>query len=299
MSLKYKSILYMRTLVINKSNVVVGSNNTEYEYAFPQGGIRLEQGEKVALSSITMFYSTPNITSLYNNNKFQYLWVDGFTYDVNIPDGFYEVSNINDFLHQTFINNKHYLVETATGNFVYFLTLVANNVTYKIDLTAFPINTTLYPGATYNLPAGATWVVPVGSAVNPQLNILGAYTFGSVIGFANPIANNLYPAVNNITTTTIVSSTITPQVSPLSTFTLKCSLVNNNYTIPNSIIYSFPPFGTFGSQFSVTPPEFSFIDVNAGSYANFRVSLTDQEDKPIVILDPDITILLVIKAKDE
>jgi hypothetical protein len=289
----------MRTLVINKSNVVVGSNNTEYEYAFPQGGIRLEQGEKVALSSITMFYSTPNITSLYNNNKFQYLWVDGFTYDVNIPDGFYEVSNINDFLHQTFINNKHYLVETATGNFVYFLTLVANNVTYKIDLTAFPINTTLYPPATYNLPAGATWVVPVGSAVNPQLNILGAYTFGSVIGFANPIANNLYPAVNNITTTTIVSSTITPQVSPLSTFTLKCSLVNNNYTIPNSIIYSFPPFGTFGSQFSVTPPEFSFIDVNAGSYANFRVSLTDQEDKPIVILDPDITILLVIKAKDE
>jgi hypothetical protein len=289
----------MRTLVINKSNVVVGSNNTEYEYAFPQGGIRLEQGEKVALSSITMFYSTPNITSLYNNNKFQYLWVDGFTYDVNIPDGFYEVSNLNDFLHQTFINNKHYLVETATGNFVYFLTLVANNVTYKIDLTAFPINTTLYPPATYNLPAGATWVVPVGSAVNPQLNILGAYTFGSVIGFANPIANNLYPAVNNITTTTIVSSTITPQVSPLSTFTLKCSLVNNNYTIPNSIIYSFPPFGTFGSQFSVTPPEFSFIDVNAGSYANFRVSLTDQEDKPIVILDPDITILLVIKAKDE
>jgi len=289
----------MRTLILNKSNVVQGSNNSEYQYNFPGGGIKLLQGEKIALSSITMFYSTPNITSLYNNNKFQYLWIDGFTYDVNIPDGFYEVSNINDFLHQTMINNKHYLIETATGNFVYFLTLVANNVTYKIDLTAFPINTTIYPGATYNLPVGASWTVPVGAAVNPQLNILGAYTFGAVIGFANPLANNLYPAVNNITTTTIVSSTITAQVSPLSTFTLKCSLVNNNYTIPNSIIYSFPPFGVFGSQFSVTPPEFSFIDVNAGNYADFRVSLTDQEDKPIVILDPDITILLVIKGLNE
>jgi len=290
----------MRTLVINKSNVVAGSNNTEYEYNFPQGGISLEQGEKVALSSITMFYSTPNITSLYNNNKFQYVWVDGLTYDVNIPDGFYEVSNLNDFLHQTMINNKHYLVETATGNFVYFMTIVANNVTYKIDLTTFPINTTLYPPATYNLPAGATWAVPaVTPALNPQLNILGAYTFGSVIGFSNPSANNLYPNANNTNATTITSSTITPQVSPLSTFTLKCSLVNNNYTIPNSIIYSFPPFGTFGSQFSVTPPEFSFIDVNAGSYANFRVSLTDQADQPITILDPDITILLVIKAKNE
>jgi len=290
----------MRTLVINKSNVVRGSNNTEYEYNFPQGGISLEQGEKIALSSITMFYSTPNITSLYNNNKFQYLWVDGFTYDVNIPDGFYEVSNINDFLHQTMINNKHYLVETATGNFVYFMTLVANNVTYKIDLTTFPMNTTLYPPATYNLPAGATWTIPTTTpALNPQLNILGAYTFGSVIGFANPSANNLYPSANNTNVTTITSSTITPQVSPLSTFTLKCSLVNNNYTIPNSIIYSFPPFGTFGSQFSVTPPEFSFIDVNAGSYANFRISLTDQNDQPITILDPDVTILLVIKAKNE
>jgi hypothetical protein len=289
----------MRTLILNKSNVVQGSNNSEYQYNFPGGGIKLLQGEKIALSSITMFYSTPNITSLYNNNKFQYLWIDGFTYDVNIPDGFYEVSNINDFLHQTMINNKHYLVETATGNFVYFLTLVANNVTYKIDLTAFPINTTLYPPATYNLPAAATWTVPVGAAVNPQLNILGAYTFGAVIGFANPAANNLYPAVNNIITTTIVSSTLTPQVSPLSTFTLKCSLVNNNYTIPNSIIYSFPPFNSFGSQFSVTPPEFSFIDVNPGNYADFRVSLTDQEDKPIVILDGDITILLVIKGINE
>jgi len=290
----------MRTLVINKSNVVAGTNNTEYEYNFPGGGITLEQGEKIALSSLTMFYSTPNITSQYNNNKFQYLWVDGFTYDVNIPDGFYEVSNLNDFLHQTMINNKHYLVETATGNFVYFMTIVANNVTYKIDLTTFPINTTLYPPATYNLPAGATWTIPTATpALNPQLNVLGAYTFGSVIGFANPSANNLYPSTNNTNATTITSSTITPQVSPLSTFTLKCSLVNNNYTIPNSIIYSFPPFGTFGSQFSVTPPEFSFIDVIAGQYNSFRMSFTDQSDRPITILDSDITLLLVIKAKNE
>jgi hypothetical protein len=68
----------MRTLILNKSNVVQGSNNSEYQYNFPGGGIKLLQGEKIALSSITMFYSTPNITSLYNNNKFQYIWIDGF-----------------------------------------------------------------------------------------------------------------------------------------------------------------------------------------------------------------------------
>jgi len=290
----------MRTLILNKSNVVQGSNNTEYVYAFPQGAVSFGEGEKVALSSITMFYSTPNITEINNNNKFQYIWIDGLTYDVNIPEGFYEISNINDFLHQTFINNKHYLVETATGNFVYFMTLVSNSVTYKIDLTTFPINTTLYPPATYNLPAGATWAVPTTTpALNPQLNLIGSRNFGSIIGFAQPLANNIFPSTNNTNVTTITSSTITPQVSPLSTFTLKCSLVNNNYSIPNSIIYSFPPFGAFGSQFSVTPPEFSFIDVNVGYYSDFRVTITDQDDRPTTILDPDLTILLVVKSKDE
>ncbi len=290
----------MRTLVINKSNVIAGTNNTEYEYNFPGGGITLEQGEKIALSSLTMFYSTPNITSLYGNNTFQYTWVDGISYEVNIPDGFYEVSNLNDFLHQSMINNKHYLVETASGNFVYFLTLVANNVTYKIDLTSFPMNTTLYPSATYNLPAGAIWTIPTTTpALNPRLVLSQGNAFGSVIGFDTSSAFNLFPTSNITNVTTITSSTITPQVSPLSTFTLKCSLVNNNYTIPNSIIYSFPPFGTFGSQFSVTPPEFSFIDVIAGQYNSFRMSFTDQSDRPITILDSDITLLLVVKAKNE
>ena len=288
----------MRTLVLNSSNIVQGSNNSELEYLFPGGGVQFVNGDKITLSNLSMFYSTPNITSLNNNNSFSYQWVDGSTHPVSIPDGFYEISNLNDFLHQTFINNKHYLVETASGNFVYFITLVSNTVSYKIDLTSFPMNTTLYPGATYNLPAGASWTIPTSPAVNPSL-VLTQNAFGSVLGFATPDALNYFPAVNISGLTTIDSSTITPQVSPLSTFTLKCSLVNNSYSIPNSLLYSFPPFGTFGSQFQVSPSEFSFIDIIAGQYTSFRISLTDQADRPITILDPDLTILLVVKNANE
>ena len=159
------------------------------------------------------------------------------------------------------------------------------------------MSTALYPGATYTLPVGATWTVPA-SAINPRLD-LSQNAFGSVLGFATPSASNLFPTSNTTGVTTITSSTLTPQVSPLTTFTLKCSLVNNSYSIPNSLLYSFPPFGTFGSQFQVSPSEFSFIDIIAGQYTSFRVSLTDQADRPITILDPDLTILLVVKNANE
>ena len=278
----------MRTIVLNRQSIVPGTNNSELEYVFPGGGVSIGPGDKLALSSLTMFYSTPNITTLNNNTSYAYEW-KGVTYPVVMPDGFYEVAQINDFLHQTMINNKHYLVETSTNNFVYFITLAVNTVTYKIDATVYPLSIALYPALDYTIPAGADWDLSV--LFSPSLTIL-PNSFGNVIGFAAG-------SYGTVTVTTVFSSTFTPQVSPLSTFLLKCSLVNNSYSVPNSVIYSFPPFGSFGRQFTVIPPEFSFLDLQTGSYSTFRISLTDQNDRPISILDPDICILLVIKSSKE
>ena len=278
----------MRTLILTQRNVVAGSNNTVFEYQFPGGGIQLKAHTKIALASMTMYNSTPNISVANNNNTFQYRWIDATVHTVTMPDGFYEISDMNNFLHQTMLNNKHYLTEVSTNNAVWFLTMSVNTSTYKIDLLAYPMINTTYTPALYTVPAGATWTVPVVST-NPQF-IIPATNFDDVIGFAA----GTYPAASNNAVITTSSSTFPPQVNPLSSYLVKCNLVNNPYGIPNSLIYSFPPSGGFGQQYVVAPNEYSFIDAQDGYYNTMRIEITDQNDRPTIILDSNINILVVI-----
>jgi hypothetical protein len=281
----------MRTLILSQKNVVAGTNNTTFEYNFPGGGIHLKPHTKIALASITMYNSTPNISAALGNNTFSYKWTDDSVNVVTMPDGFYEISDMNNFLHQTMLNNKHYLTEVSTGDAVWFLTMSVNASTYKIDFLAYPLNSTLYVAPTnYTIPAGATWTIPVSPLTkNPQF-IIPTTNFQYIVGFAP----GTYPSSNTVATITTSSSTIAPQVSPLSSYLVKCNLVNNPYGIPNSLIYSFPPASTFGAQFVVAPNEYSFIDCQDGFYTQMRIEITDQLDRPTIILDSNINILMVI-----
>jgi len=282
----------MRTLILSQKNVVAGSNNTTFEYVFPAGGIHLKGHTKIALASITMYNSTPNISAALGNNTYKYRWIDATEHSVTMPDGFYEISDMNNFLHQTMLNNGHYLTEISTNNAVWFLTLSVNTSTYKIDLLAFPMVNTFYTAALYTTPTPPfpipAWSVPAVSA-NPQF-IIPATLFTNIIG----LAAGTYPAAANNTVITTSSSTFAPQVNPLSSYLVKCNLVNNPYGIPNSLIYSFPPSGSFGQQFVIAPNEYSFIDAQDGFYNTMRIEITDQNDRPTVILDSNINILMVI-----
>jgi hypothetical protein len=282
----------MKTLILSQNDIVAGSNNTVLEYAFPSGGIQLKEKTRVALSSVTMYNSTPNISITYNNNSFQYRWVDGATYTVSIADGFYEISDLNNYLHQTMYNNKHYLLNSS-NQIIWFITLAVNTSNYKIDAIFYPLSLALYPTATFPLPSGSTWTMP-GISTIPQL-VIQVNAFRTIVGFQAGI----FPSTNLFTTIQTASSSEIPQVSPLSSYTIKCNLVNNQYSIPNSLIYSFPPSGSFGQQFHISPNEYSYIDCSAGNYGVFRVEFSDQADRPVVILDPNITVLIVLKDSDE
>lgn len=276
----------MKTLILSQNDIVPGSNNSVFEYAFPSGGVTLKENTKVALASISMYASTPNISVAYNNNVFTYKWVDGINYTVSIPDGNYEISDLNNLLHQTMKNNKHYLQDSA-GNYIWFITMTVNTSNYKIDFLFYPMSTALYP--TLTAPVGATWSIPTVATI-PQI-LISASNFKLIIGFAQ----GTYPSSPYFSEVRLVSSTTAPQVSPLSSYLVKCNLVSNIYSVPNSLIYSFPPGGSFGKQFYISPNEYSYIDASPGTYSVFRVELTDQSDLPVVILDPNIVILMVIK----
>jgi hypothetical protein len=293
----------MRTLILSSDNIVEGTNNSILSYEFAGGNINLKKGQKLALASLQMYYSTFNITALNNNNSFSYVWVDGTTNAVNIPNGFYDIPALNNFLHFVMVQNKHYLLSGV--NNVYLMTLGANPTLYAAELNVFGISVALAAANVWTLPAGATWVLP-NNFIVPEL-VVGTNNFGKVIGFApgtypNSVIAGVPPAQTQtpaFTTDQQVLSTFTPQVTPLSSFILTCSLINNNYAVPNNLIYSFAPQGNIGQQFTIAPNQYVFIDVLPAQYSRFQVSFIDQDYKPVAIQDPNMIIQLVISDENE
>jgi hypothetical protein len=294
----------MRTLILNSSNIVQGTNNSVLEYEFAGGNINLKKGQKVALASLQMYYSTFNITSANNNNSFSYKWVNGTNYTVTIPDGFYDVSTLNNYLHFVMVQNKHYLV-SSTGDYVYLITLGINASRYSCEVNCFGISTAVATANSWTLPAGATWVLPTNFIV-PEL-IVGTNNFGLVIGFSagsypNAVIAGVPPAQTQTpayTTDQQFLSSFTPQVTPVSSFILTCSLINNNYAVPNNLIYSFSPQGTIGEQFTIAPNQYVFIDCLPAQYSRFQVSFIDQNFRPVAIQDPNMIIQLVISEEGD
>jgi hypothetical protein len=273
---------------------VPNSNNSVLEYNFPAGSVTLDD-TYLALESLTMYYSTFNITYANNNNFVQYRWIDNVVYDVTFPDGFYDALGIQNYIRSVMLTNKHYLIDLA-GEYVWFFGLTTNPSTYSIQMNFFACNTTAYPPATYTLPVGATWTVPLlANSVCPQIIISATNSFGLLVGFLA----GTFPTSNITATNVSVLSTFTPQITPLSSYILSCSLVNNNYAVPNTFIYAFAPIGTIGEQFSIQPFSFSFIPILKGQYSTFRVQLTDQLNRPVVIQDPNYVITLVMAEGNE
>ena len=315
----------MRNFILNSSNIVPNSNNSKLIYQFSGGGITIKKGQRVALASVQMYYSTYNISAAQGNNVFNYTWFDGTNNVVTIPDGFYDADGLNNFLRFTMLANNHYLSITLTGEIVYFLAISTNSTFYSIQLDCFIMNTTLFAPGTYSVPAGATWVIPTGAASPcPMFEILNngfQYIVGFAVGYypqGNPQPPNPPAAVPYGTTTYGAAPTyiqapayttnqafiskdsgLVPQITPLSSFILTCSLVNNNYAVPNNLLYSFAPDGAFGSQFTIAPNQYVFIDANDGLYTAFELRFTDQNGFPVAIQDPNYVIMIIIADRNE
>jgi hypothetical protein len=290
----------MRTLILNSSNIVPNSNNSVFVYQFPGGNVQIKQGQKLALASLQMYYSNFNITASYNNNKFSYTWIDGTVVNVTIPDSFLDVEGINNYIHFVMVRNGHYYL-TDAGDFVYLISLNINPSRYACELNCFQTSASIASSNGWTIPTGTfsspAWVNPT----NPITPIFSISTeeFGKLIGFQtgsfpNATISGTPPnqtETPSYTSTQVFLSSFTPQITPLSSFVLTFSLINNNYSVPNSLIYSFSPIGNFGEQFSIAPYQYAFIDCQPGQYANLKVQFLDQDLRSVELKDPNTTIL--------
>jgi len=293
----------MRTLVLNTSNLVQDGQNNKFVYKFPNS-VQFTQNF-IAFASCAIYYSWFNITSAQGNNTFSYNWVSGAittTYTIVIPDGLYEVATINQYLQFEMINNGHYLVNGAGAN-VYYAEFIVNASRYAVQ-----INTYLFPTAlpaTFTNPAGI--VFPTQS-FNPVITLPAKMNeiLGYVVNFAtDQNTNNAFvppvsPYVSKLANGTLsYISTNAPNVQPNSSLLFSITNIDNAYAQPTSIIYTLVPVVAVGELISERPANFIWNKLIPGTYNELRMTILGTDLQPIKINDPAITIVLVIKDKDE
>ena len=279
-----------KTIILTTANIEENSNNTKLVYNFPSGGYSFKN-DMIAVLSINQYFSIFNITSSYGNNSFSYVWFDGIEYTITIPDGYYEISDLNAYFQSIMIANTHYMTNSA-GQFIYFLEFLVNTSRYAVQINSYPLDTTIQSTNNYILPTGATWSVPATSTLS-QFNI-NTTGFGEVLGYEI----GSYPDTQVGSSTISFLSSKAPQVTPYSSILVSCNLVNNRAVIPSNILTSYTPLGTsIGSLFTFEPNYLQFADVEDGQYTQLVLEFRDQLSRPIVIRDPNMLITLYTETK--
>jgi len=299
----------MFVLVLNQNNLVQDGQNNKLVYRFPNS-VNLKD-KYIAVSSISMYYSWFNIATQYMNNYFTYTWTSAgttTTYTINISDGLYNISDINNLIQYNCIQNGTYWTNTTSGNNVYPFEMIINANRYAVQLNTYLIPTSLptgytapsnfagWPTNTFNtivtFPASFNIIVGYGAGFASNNNVSNGYTAPS------PPAQNNYVAKSTAGTLSYLSNT-SPQVQPNNNVLLSLSNINNPYSQPSSIIYSFNPNVNVGELISERPPNFMWNRLIDGFYNQLTLTLLGTNLSPLTINDPNMTILLTIRDHDE
>jgi len=291
------NVIGQDSIVLNQSNLVSGTTN-QFNYLFPGG--KSFKNDKVAIKAISLYYSWFNIRASYGNNVFQIIWpitassstvTTTTTYTITIPDGNYSIAQLNTFIQQYMILHSLYLI-SATGN-VYYISCQTNSNYYSVEFDFFPIpDTALQTSSSLTQPAGWPTTNTYASAFTPQLIVPASLTtnsFSTLIGYLP----GTYPATYLSTTNVGVQSTFAPQVSPVKSIIVGCSIVSNSFGQNNSVLGTFAYTNTgFGSIINYTPSFAWYGNVLDGSYNNLIITFWDQSFNALPIYDTNVTIEL-------
>jgi hypothetical protein len=282
------------TLVINSSNLSNPNNNSIYTYKFINGGFKVDEDMEVMVSSAQIPYSVFNITSAYGNNYIELGFptgVSGYTtFNITIPDGFYTIDDFNDYIQQYCITNGLYLINSSGQN-VYYVNFSVNQNYYAVQILLYTVPRSLPTGWT----APSNWIgfSTYPSDRTPHLHIYNNMT--DYLGFTAA----QYPATLPQTTNqSFLSNKKPPLASYVNSIIIHCSLVNNQVVSPSDILDAFQiSNATFGQNINYSPNIEKYVKLTKGTFNSMILYLTDQNNNPINLIDPNILITLIFRTK--
>jgi len=210
-------------------------------------------------------------------------------FTLTLDDGFYTVNALNARIQQFCIENGMYLTD-GSGNNVYYLSITPNSTAYANQIITKVVPTS---GTGYTVPTGFAGYP--GSSRPPYVEIL-SNNFGKYLGFT--VGSYGKDAIANYN----VLSNLIPQGSTVNSLLVKCSLVNNGCSNQSDIIDAFAiggttNGGTFGNNLNYTNNIEKWVRISEGRYNNFIVTITDQNNNEISILDNNLLINFLIRVK--
>lgn len=270
-----------KIIILNKNNLD-NSNGLKNKYVFNFQNSQKLKG-KIALASLVMPYSTPNI--FINNCRFTIRY-NNIDTNIVIPPGFYTISTLGfylNFIQQQTTNNIPFNVVNNIPN--YFINIIYNTTYYSVELR---INPTILTGQAGKVGA-------IYNGLTPQ--IIFTDDFNLILGLPK---NQYFPSNPQALPFNTISKdyNLIPNFSPSNVYTLLCNLVNNNITIPQNILYSTSPNTTYGSNIIEKPNSLLFVNMNEGNYQNLTIEFFDEFNNPLVILDENIIITLYLTIED-
>ncbi len=297
-----------QTIVLNRNNVITGTNNTKYVYQFPQK-LHID-GQEIALASLNMYYSWPNIQAMYNNNVFTYVWWDYLgnltsVQNITIPDGNYSISILSSFIQSQMLLRGHYLKQASNQNKVFFISFTENPTYYATELIfysmyAFGTQTEFInenqPVSRIDPDTGATvwsgWKMPAVREY-PKVIFSESSKMREFLGFNVGTYPPLYTPVNSMFD---MLGQIAPMTYPVSAINIQSNFCYSNIAIPNNILFSFSQGNSsYGDLIVKDPQNLIWCRIPDGIYNQLELLFIDQDFNPMKILDNQLNITILIR----
>ena len=215
----------------------------------------LRKGQKtVALSYLSIYYTWKNVKNSYNNNKFK---ISGPTWseEVELPDGSYSVSDIQDYF-EYILKKQSESVDNPSIRM--YINRIENRITFKIKNGYYLELLTL-----------------------ETVKLLGSETVKLLGSTQSKITKDK-------------NSENVPHLEIVELVLVHCNLVNNDYQQDSRILYTFVPNKTVGSLLEISPTNQVFLKTFNSEFPEVKVWFTDQTSKPLELEDK-INITLIIK----
>jgi len=237
-----------------------------------------------------MYNSFYNISQTqYQNTNITFTWFNGDVYNWTIPDGYYSLSDLNLWLQQQFILNKLYCVNSNNSQNIYFVQCQTNSVLYKaqIDVYFMPsaTNALLYG---YSKPEGALWSF---QSVNTMVSITINNNLKTYFGTSQTTFGIISPAQN-----VNYLSDFSPSISRVFSIYLGCNLITSDFNQIGNLFSQFPISASYGNLIKIESSIDSLISIKEGIYSEITITLWDQENRPLVFIDTEMTLFLIIQS---
>jgi hypothetical protein len=186
--------------------------------------------------------------------------------------------------------NNLYLVNTSSSTQVlYFIDCLANAVQYAAELDILYVPSTMPAG--YALPSGATWSLPA-TATYPQITLCDGLM--KIFGFTSQSTCPLSQTVTSQVNLSFLSDTY-PVLSPIFCYMLACNWINSPFNLIPGLFFQIPLTSPFGNLITQTLPNSAMTSCSPGKYAYFELQLYDQNLNPLILIDPEITITVLVQ----